>query len=161
MDSGSCCENLCDVGKDDVFREWALCDTSLLQTCSCLVVSFEVEWYAEHGAQFLKDSEYPTLPGFKKSFVTYQPLGLLAVKFMLVGWMVYLIVTKATLIWHRKTEGVILSIMPWNFPMWQVIRMGVPTLMAGNAVLLKHAHNCFGSGLLCEEPCKSNATPSS
>eukprot|EP00434_Breviolum_minutum_P026195 symbB.v1.2.023156.t3/scaffold2099.1/size89596/3 len=89
----------------------------------------EVEWYAEHGAQFLKDSEYPTLPGFKRSFVTYQPLG------------------------------VILSIMPWNFPMWQVIRMGVPTLMAGNAVLLKHAHNCFGSGLLCEELIKDLDLP--
>ena len=76
---------ICDVGKDDVFREWAFCDTSLLQTCIRLVVSSEVEWYAEHGAQFLKDSEYSYSTWFQKSFVTYQPLGLLAVKFMLVG----------------------------------------------------------------------------
>ena len=66
------------------------------------VVQSEVEWYAEHGAQFLKDSEYPTLPGFKRSFVTYQPLGLLAVKFMLVGWMVYLMVTKPILVWASE-----------------------------------------------------------
>ncbi|HUC06160.1 MAG TPA: NAD-dependent succinate-semialdehyde dehydrogenase [Acidimicrobiales bacterium] len=68
-----------------------------------------MRWFAEHAPRLLADQPIETAAS--RSYVTYQPLG------------------------------VVLAVMPWNFPLWQVIRFAAPALMAGNVGLLKHASN--------------------
>jgi acyl-CoA reductase-like NAD-dependent aldehyde dehydrogenase len=66
---------------------------------------------------------------FRKSFVTFEPLGIVA------------------------------GIMPWNFPFWQAMRYLVPTLIAGNATILKHSSVCTGSAIKISEALSESALP--
>jgi len=55
--------------------------------------------------------------------------------------------------------GVVLSVMPWNYPFWQVLRFAIPALAAGNTSILRHSNSVPGSALLVEEAFKDAGFP--
>lgn len=55
--------------------------------------------------------------------------------------------------------GLVLAVMPWNFPVWQVMRFAIPSLVTGNGILLKHSPNVTGSALALQGLFESAGLP--
>ena len=94
----------------------------------------EVEKCAFHCDWFAKHAEsyladQPANIGGGEAFVTFNPIG------------------------------IVLAVMPWNFPLWQVFRAAAPALMAGNGMLLKHASNVPGCALAIEDMLHESGVP--
>lgn len=84
-----------------------------------------MRWYAANAEKLLAD-EHPSDADVKDSGGSYARV-------------------------HYRPLGVVLAVMPWNFPLWQVVRFAAPALMAGNVGLLKHASNVPQTALYLEE----------
>ncbi|HBB39679.1 MAG TPA: NADP-dependent succinic semialdehyde dehydrogenase, partial [Candidatus Aquiluna sp.] len=82
-----------------------------------------MRFYAEKSEEFLAPQVLadPSLVGASQAMAIWQPLG------------------------------VVLAVMPWNYPLWQVIRFAAPALMAGNSGVLKHASNVPQSALYLDD----------
>src|SRR5215204_1129072 len=81
-----------------------------------------LRWYAEHGPALLEPERGDAAAvNAQDAYVVYQPIG------------------------------VVLAIMPWNFPLWQAMRFAAPALMAGNVALLKHSSNVPQTALYLED----------
>jgi succinate-semialdehyde dehydrogenase/glutarate-semialdehyde dehydrogenase len=86
-------------------------------------------YFAENAETLLASHDVEGAGAKKRSYVIYQPLG------------------------------PILAIMPWNFPLWQVVRFAAPALMLGNVGLLKHASNVPQTALYLEDACRRAGIP--
>ena len=120
-------DRLADILDDEVDRMAAVMTTEMGKTLASAKAEVRkcalgCRYYAKNAAAMLAaEPADATAVGAARAEVRYQPLG------------------------------VVLAVMPWNFPAWQAIRFIAPALAAGNAVLLKHASNVPQSALLIEE----------
>ncbi|MBH1937153.1 NADP-dependent succinic semialdehyde dehydrogenase [Streptomyces sp. AV19] len=119
--------DLLDEDRDDIARTMTLemgkpLAAARAEAAKCAKA---MRWYAEHAEGLLAD-EHPAPAAVEDSGATavrvrYRPLG------------------------------PVLAVMPWNFPLWQVVRFAAPALMAGNTGLLKHASNVPQTALYLED----------
>ena len=89
-----------------------------------------MRFYADHAEGYLADEPVDAAAvGALRAYTRYQPLG------------------------------IVLAVMPWNFPLWQVVRFAAPALMAGNVGLLKHASNVPQTAMYLRRPVPPGRVP--